>query len=139
MALAAVCKTLRASCADAVPTIRDRNAIRTQSLRTVHSSSIPPHAVMPVSTTGADARTARMRCQGRICSWTDRPLSESANDDIWFDVPRERIYIAGIGNKTHPPDFSDRVCVYFTAACKTLAHALAFRATCPACGRAENS
>src|SRR6266404_7091310 len=102
MALAAVCKTLRTSCADAVPTIRDRNAIKTHSFRTIRSSSIPAHAVMPVSTTGADARTAQKRCQGGICWWTNRPLSGSVNDDIWFDVPRERIYIAGIGNKMHP-------------------------------------
>jgi hypothetical protein len=29
-------------------------------------------------------------------------LSGSVNDDIWFDVPRERIYIAEIGNKMPP-------------------------------------
>jgi hypothetical protein len=29
-------------------------------------------------------------------------LSGSVNGDIWFDVPRELIYIAGIGNKPLP-------------------------------------
>jgi hypothetical protein len=43
-----------------------------------------------------------MRCQGGICAWTDAPLSESVNDNIWFDVPRKRIYVAGAESKTHP-------------------------------------